>query len=48
MSNYIGKNVYNIFENENIDLFNENENIFNDICHNLTINSIDVPLKERK
>ena len=39
MSNYIGKNVYNIFENENI---------FNDICHNLTINSIDVPLKERK
>ena len=48
ITNYIGTIMLNLVQSENIDLFNEKENIFNDICHNLTINNFDYPLKERK
>ena len=46
--NYIGNDVLFLVQNENINLFNEKENIFNDICQNLTINNFDYPLEERK
>ena len=48
INNYIGKNILLLAQNEKIDLFNEKEKIFNDICQNLTINSIDFPLRQRK
>ena len=46
--NYIGNNTLLLIQNENINLFNEKENIFNDICQNMTINNFDYPFEERK
>ena len=48
ITNYIGNNILHLIQNENIDFFNEEEKIFNDICTNLTINNIDYPINERK
>ena len=48
ITNYIGKNILYLIQNENIDLFNKEEKIFNDICYNLTINNFDYPINERK
>ena len=46
--NSLGKVVTTkILENE-IDIFNKDSPIFTDICKNFTIQSIDVPLKERR
>ena len=39
--------TYKIKQN-NIDPFNENIQIFNDICKNFTIENIDIPIKERR
>ena len=36
-----------LFENE-IDIFNKDNPVFTDICQNFTLQSIDVPLKERR
>ena len=48
ISNYIGDNILSLIQKENINLFNEDEAIFKDICQNLTINNIDCPLEQRK
>lgn len=39
--------TYKIIKN-NIDPFNKNDSIFNDICKNFTIEEIDIPIKERR
>jgi hypothetical protein len=48
ISKYIGNSIISLIQNEQIDLFNEQEDIFNDVCYNLTINNIDYPLNIRK
>ena len=36
-----------IFEN-NINIFNKDDSVFNDICYNFTFDNIDLPIKERR
>ena len=44
----LGNIIFNKIIENNIDLFNKNHPIFNDICKNFTIEDIDIPIKERK
>ena len=48
LSDYIGNSIISLIQNENINLFNVHEDIFNDECYNLTINNIDFPFYKRK
>ena len=46
--NELGKVIMNKIIENNIDPFNKDEQIFNNICKNFTIETIDIPIKERR
>ena len=47
INNYLSKVIIDIIQKNKIDIFDNNFYIFNDLCKNLTIQNIDIPLKER-
>ena len=46
--NILGDAMTNKISENNLNIFDKENPIFNDICHNFTIEGIDVPLKERR
>ena len=44
----LGRVIMNKIVENNIDPFNKDEQIFNNICKNFTIETIDIPIKERR
>ena len=47
INNLLGSSTGSVVDSEHIDFFSEDSDIFTDPCTNLTIDSIDIPLKER-
>ena len=47
LSNIFGTSISNVIESEKINIFSKDSDIFTDSCKNLTIEGIDMPLKER-
>ena len=48
ISDYFSKVIIDKINEYNIDIFDKNFYIFNDLCKNFTIQNIDIPLKERR
>ena len=48
INNYISKVILEKINENNIDIFNKDSAIFNDLCKNFTIHNIDIPIKERR
>ena len=47
INNLLGKGVSYVIQKNNINIFNKNESIYNNICNNFTIEGIDLPYKYR-
>ena len=47
LNNLLGKEISYVLNDNYINIFNSKESIFNDICHNFTIQGIDLPYKYR-
>ena len=47
LNNLLGKEISYVLNENNINIFNSKENIFNNICYNFTIQGIDLPYKYR-
>lgn len=47
INDIFGPSISSIIESEKIDIFSKDSDIFTDLCRNLTIEGIDMPLKER-
>ena len=47
INNLLGTEISKIIRNNNINIFNEKEEVFNNMCHNFTIKGIDLPNKYR-
>lgn len=45
INNYISKVVLEKINDNNIDIFDKDFAIFNDLCKNFTIQNIDIPIK---
>ena len=47
LNDTFGKAILNLVYSENIDILDKDSEIYNDICENVTLHKIDIPLKKR-